>query len=284
MTRSPLFAAALVVATFTTSATAAFAADSEATFDRTLSTSGTPTVSVSTGSGYIHITPGTDNRVHIVGHVHAGLGWFSGDDAESRVKQIAANPPIQQSGSTITIGAQHMDSNLFQNISIDYEITTPRSTALTTHTGSGSIQIAGIQGAVSASSGSGSLQLNLAGSSEATAHTGSGPIHIEGLAGGLDASTGSGSIDIAGSPTADWRLSAGSGRIHLNVGNNARFNLNASTGSGTVHVDQPISMQGSLNRHHVSGTVNGGGPEIHASTGSGDIVINGTSSSAELRQ
>jgi hypothetical protein len=41
-------------------------------------------------------------------------------------------------------------------------------------------------------------------------------------------------------------------------------------------------MQGSLNRHHVSGTVNGGGPEIHASTGSGDIIINGTSTSAQL--
>ena len=281
MTRTPLFAAALILAT---SASAAFAADSEATFDRTLSISGAPTVTVSTGSGYIHITPGTDNRVHIVGHVHANSGWLSGDDAESRVKQIAANPPIQQSGSTITIGAQHNDSNLFQNISIDYEVTTPRSTTLTAHTGSGSVQIAGIQGTVSAASGSGSLQLSLAGSNEATARTGSGSIHIEGLAGGLNASTGSGSIDIDGNPTTDWRVSTGSGRIHLNVGNNARFTLNASTGSGTVHVDQPITMQGSLNRHHVSGTVNGGGPEIHASTGSGDIVINGTSTSAQLRQ
>jgi hypothetical protein len=32
-------------------------------------------------------------------------------------------------------------------------------------------------------------------------------------------------------------------------------------------------MQGSLNRHHISGTVNGGGPTIHANTGSGDISI-----------
>jgi len=32
-------------------------------------------------------------------------------------------------------------------------------------------------------------------------------------------------------------------------------------------------MQGSLNKHHVSGTVNGGGPTIRATTGSGDVTI-----------
>jgi hypothetical protein len=32
-------------------------------------------------------------------------------------------------------------------------------------------------------------------------------------------------------------------------------------------------MQGALNRHHVLGTVNGGGPTIRATTGSGDVTI-----------
>jgi hypothetical protein len=41
-------------------------------------------------------------------------------------------------------------------------------------------------------------------------------------------------------------------------------------------------MQASINSHHVTGTVNGGGPAIHATTGSGDITINGASSSAHL--
>ena len=63
------------------------------------------------------------------------------------------------------------------------------------------------------------------------------------------------------------------GSIHMDLGNGAKFNLVADTGSGSVNVSQPISMQGSLNRHHISGTVNGGGPTIHANTGSGDISI-----------
>jgi DUF4097 and DUF4098 domain-containing protein YvlB len=273
MTRSPLFAAALILATSLTFTFPALAADTEVIFDKTLSVAGAPTVNVSTSAGHIHITSGTDTQVHVVGHVRANSGWFSSDSG-SRVKQIAANPPIVQSGNTITIGAQHMDSELFHNVSIEYDVTIPRSTTLTAHTGSGAVEITGIQGIVSASSGSGSLYLSLAGSNQATAHTGSGAIHIEGLAGGLNASTGSGSIDIAGNPVTEWRVSTGSGHIYLNFGNNAYFTLNASTGAGSVHVDQPITMQGSLNPHHVSGTVNGGGPEVHASTGTGSIVIN----------
>jgi hypothetical protein len=32
-------------------------------------------------------------------------------------------------------------------------------------------------------------------------------------------------------------------------------------------------MQGSLNNHHITGSVNGGGPIVRASTGSGSIDI-----------
>ena len=49
------------------------------------------------------------------------------------------------------------------------------------------------------------------------------------------------------SPSSDWKLSTGSGNIHLAVGSGARFNLDADTGSGTINVQQPITMQGSLN-------------------------------------
>ncbi len=276
MTRRTLFAATLALSAF---AARAFAADSEATFEKTLSFSGAPTVSISTGSGYIHVNPGSDNQVHIVGHVHSNSGWLFSGSSEDTVKQIAANPPITQAGNVITVSTPHSDSN----VSIDYDVTAPRSANLTAHSGSGSVQVAGIQGPVSAGSGSGSLRLTLAGSTTVKASTGSGSIHIEGVAGGLNASTGSGSIEAVGSLTSDWHLSTGSGSIRLRLPDNARFTLNASTGSGSIHVDQPIVMQGTLNHHHVSGTVNGGGPAIRASTGSGSITINGNATAADMR-
>ena len=72
----------------------AVASAAEATFDRTLSVSPNVNVYVSTGSGYVHISPGSDNQIHIIGHVKSGHGgWWDGGSPDDRVKQIAANPP-----------------------------------------------------------------------------------------------------------------------------------------------------------------------------------------------
>jgi hypothetical protein len=296
----------LLAAGFVLAASTAFAADG--TFDKTLSVTGTPNVSVSTGSGYIHVYPGSGNQVHIVGHVHGRAGMFGGD-VDAKVKEIVANPPIAQSGTEITVGGNHGDSNLFQNVSIDYDVTVPSATALKPHSGSGSLEIGGIQGVVNAGSGSGevkvdniganarletgsgsihasnvhgaasletgsgSLELDLSGTGDVKAQTGSGSVHIRGVNGALRAGTGSGSLEVKGTPAGEWRLEAGSGSIHVEVGRAAKFTVNAETGSGSIHVDQPMVMQGSMNKHHVTATVNGGGPTLRASTGSGDITI-----------
>ena len=275
-------------AVLTLAAATAFAAD--ATFDRTLSVSGAPNVSVSTGSGNVHLHPGSANQVHIVAHLHSSHGWMSGgSDVDSRIQQIVNNPPIIQSGSDITIGERH-NNDLYRNISIDYDITLPASSNITAASGSGNVEIenvgatlkaqtgsgnvdaTGIQGAATLGTGSGDITLHQTGPGDVKAETGSGNIHLQGLSGALKASTGSGDIEAAGQPTSDWRLSTGSGSVRLIVGN-ARFNFDAETGSGSINVSQPITMQGSLNRHHVSGVVNGGGPTIKVGTGSGDIQV-----------
>lgn len=280
----------LLTATFLT-ATAAFAADNN--FQKTLSTGNSPTVSVVTGSGYVHLGPGSDNQVHIAAHLHINSGgWFNGSssDAQSRIDRIVANPPIVQNGNEITIGDHH-SNDLYRNITIDYEVTLPRAstiaastgsgdvevqdvgTSLKAQSGSGSVRARGIQGPATLGTGSGDIELNETGKGDIKAETGSGSIRLHGVANALKASTGSGDIEADGQPTSDWRISTGSGSVRLNVGTGAKFNLDADTGSGSVHVEQPITMQGNLNRHHISGAVNGGGPLIHANTGSGDIRI-----------
>ena len=270
------------------SAATAFAADGN--FDRTLNVSGSPNVSVSTGSGYIHLTPGSGSQVHIVAHLRSSHGWMSGgNDVDSRIQQIVNNPPIVQNGNDITIGERH-SNDLYRNISIDYDITLPKASVINAATGSGDVQIQdvganvkaqsgsgtvrahGIQGPATLGTGSGDIELQQTGPGDVKAETGSGSIRLNGLSGALKASTGSGDIEAAGQPTTDWKLSTGSGSVRLVIGN-AHFNLDADTGSGSINVSQPITMQGSLNRHHVSGVVNGGGPTIRIGTGSGDIQI-----------
>ena len=285
MIRTLITSTALLVAT-----SVALAADHN--FERTLSTGSSPTVSVSTGSGYIHLRPGSDSQVHISGHIHNGNnGWFSGGgDVESRIQQIAANPPIQQNGNDIVIGERHQN-DLYRNIGIDYEITVPRSSNLAASTGSGdieasdvgatikadsgsgSVRVRGAHGAANLQTGSGDLELNEAGEGEIRAQTGSGSIRLHDIRGGLRAQTGSGDIEASGQITADSKLDTGSGSVRLELGPQAKLNLNASTGSGSIRTQQNISMQGDINRQHVIGSINGGGPTVRINTGSGDIEI-----------
>lgn len=307
----------LVLASLTV-ATAAFAADNS--FDKTVSVTSGANISVSTGSGYIKVTPGSDNQVHVVAHLRAGHGWGSGgSDTEGRIQQIIAHPPIEQEGNNVTIGNHHGNSDLFKNITIDYDVTTPKSVTLRASTGSGSVDVSDIDGTVTATSGSGDIhaenlgavtklqtgsgsirangirggsnlqsgsgdiELHQTAPGDVHAQTGSGSVRLHGTNGTLHAGTGSGDIEVDGQPTVEWKLQTGSGSIRLNVGNNAKYSLNADTGSGSIRVDQPITMQGALNKHHVVGTVNGGGAIIKAGTGSGDIVIKGTNSVSEVR-
>jgi hypothetical protein len=276
------------VAILSLATASALAADSN--FERTLSAGSSPNVSISTGSGYIRLHPGSGDQIHIVGHVHSGHGWMSGgSDADSRVQQIVANPPIVQNGNDITIGERH-NNDLFRNMSIDYEITLPRGSAINSTTGSGdveiqdvgasvkaqsgsgSVRVHGVQGMTNLGTGSGDIELQQNGPGDVKAETGSGSIRLHGISGGLKASTGSGDIEAEGQPTSDWKVSTGSGSVRLAVGN-AHFTLDADTGSGNISVSQPMTMQGSLNRHHVSAVVGGGGPTLRIGTGSGDISI-----------
>jgi hypothetical protein len=263
---------------------AALAADG--TFDKTLHTTGQVMLTVGTGSGYVHVSPGSSSDVHIVGHVHAN-GWGFGASADDRVKQVVNNPPIDQSGNIITIG-RHQD--FLRNISIDYDVTAPKGTQLEAssgsgdlrlqdlggplkaNTGSGSIEANGFSGRVQLQTGSGDIRAGLQSANDVKATTGSGSIHLQGAEGALFAETGSGDMEIGGHPNSDWKIETGSGSVTLNVGG-AHFTLDASTGSGSVHSDPPITMHGSIERHHVQGDINGGGPTVRVETGSGDVRI-----------
>jgi hypothetical protein len=260
----------------------AFAAD--ATFERNLSVSGHVELNISTGSGNIHLTRGADNQIHIFGKVHSS-NWNGGSD--ELVHQIAANPPIEQTGNIVRIGNRHES---WHNISIDYEIQAPASSFLTAtsgsgdvtvenvgddaklSTGSGNIHAVGLHGGFSANTGSGNIEAEQTGEGEVKAETGSGNIELKDIHGGLYAHTGSGDIKLHGVLSMDSKLETGSGSVEMWPGD-AGFTLDASTGSGSVHTDTEMAVQGSFDHHHITGRVHGGGPTVRIETGSGDIRI-----------
>ena len=104
---------------------------SEATFERNLTVNGRVELSVATGAGNVHLTRGSGNQVHIFARVKANWGG-----SEERVQEIAAHPPIEQTGNIIRIGARHES---LHNIGIDYEIEAPADSYLDAGAGSGNI-------------------------------------------------------------------------------------------------------------------------------------------------
>ena len=266
--------------------TAALAEDH---FERTLNVNAQPDLYVSTGSGNITIHAGNGNQIHIVGHVHAG--WSAFGDVNDRIQRIVQSPPIVQDGNTVRIG-EVSSHDLYNNITIDYDITAPAAVALnlrsgsgdvtTDHlgrylsasSGSGNVRAHGVAGPAELASGSGDLELDEVAAGDVKAKTGSGNIHIRGLNGALNARAGSGDITADGHLTGAASLSSSSGNVKLHLGPDAHFNLEASTGSGDIRVHFPNAPeQGEHSRHHVTGPVNGGGAPLEVRTGSGNVEI-----------
>jgi DUF4097 and DUF4098 domain-containing protein YvlB len=144
------------------------------------------------------------------------------------------------------------------------------------HTGSGDVK-GDVSGALRAETGSGDMRLEQKGSGDVDVHTGSGNLELRGVNGALRAEAGSGDITIEGLQKGNWELRTGSGNVNLRVPSNAAFNLDARTSSGEVIVDHAVTMtvQGKVQeeRKSILGTVGGGGPLLTVRTGSGDIHI-----------
>jgi len=267
--------------------TAAFGADHR--FDRTLNVSGQSDLYVSTGSGNITIHPGDGNQIRVVGHVHSGWNVFG--DVDGKITKIVENPPITQEGNTIKVGLSG-DHDLFNNISIDYEVTAPADVALNLHSGSGDVMVDhvgrylsatsgsgnvrahGIHGPAELSSGSGDIELEQDGPGDVKTKSGSGNIKVHGFNGGISARTGSGDVEADGKLTAAANLASGSGNVVMHLNSDAHFNLEASTGSGDIHIRFPgAPEQGENSRHHLTAPINGGGAPLEVRTGSGNVEI-----------
>src|SRR5215472_14797570 len=102
-------------------------------FEPNMQVSGAVDLDVTSGSGNITVQTGGSGSVYVSAKIHASNSWFFGSgSAEDRIQRIEKNPPVEQNGNTIHIGRSD-DRDLFRNISIDYDITVPAQTKLTSH-------------------------------------------------------------------------------------------------------------------------------------------------------
>jgi hypothetical protein len=289
--RLAAFGAALFIAQACGMSAAVLDQRAEGTFDRTLTVSGRVDLQVTTGSGRIEVRTGQTDRVEIHGRITASDWSFRGGklSPEERVKRLAANPPIEQTGNRIRVG-RITDDDL-RNVSVSYTLVVPAQTTLVSSTGSGSQEISGLSERLEVETGSGSIRVRDAssdvrastgsgrievfknGKGDVDVSTGSGSIEVRGVHGGLRASTGSGSLQVQGEQTSEWRLSTSSGSIHVDLAGKLAFDLDASSSSGSIDTAFPVTVSGKISRRELRGPVNGGGPLLHLRTSSGGIRI-----------
>lgn len=250
-------------------------------FERALSVSGPVQLRITTGAGSIKVRNGNSGSVRIQGQIRA-----DSQGTAALVRDIEQNPPIRQSGNTITIGN---DVRRWEHVGISYEVTVPAQTQVEARTGSGSIDVYGVAGPLDAATGSGSLNAENIGAraqlktgsgavnasrvqGDVHAATGSGSIELTEIAGLADAETGSGTISVSGA-TGRVRAHTGSGRVRVAK---ASADVDAQTGSGGIDVDgKPKSAHWQLRTSSGSVSVSlppGTGFELDAHTGSGRIT------------
>ena len=279
-------------------------------FERGYPVTGAVDLQVLTRSGDIVVRSGPAGTVTVRGKVFVSdrLFWDRWSEKPPEVTELEKNPPIRQSGNTINIDYVNM-----HNISIDYDITVPADTKLTTrtqsgdqtieglrpaadlesrsgdlrlhdmtgglriHTGSGNVEARDVDGPFSAEAGSGDIRMDAKGQGDVEVHTGTGNVTLRGVNGALRVETGSGDVSIDGTQAGNWELRTGSGDVEVRLPSDAAFDLEASTSSGDLNVDHPVTMtvQGRVERarHNISGKVRGGGPQLTARTSSGDVHI-----------
>jgi Putative adhesin len=103
--------------------------------------------------------------------------------------------------------------------------------------------------------------------------TGSGDVEVEGLEGGLQVTTGSGNIRVSGKPASGWTLDTGAGTVRVLFALGANLALEAHTSSGMIRTQDSVTVHGKSTPHELRGQVGEGGPSVYIKTASGDIAI-----------
>jgi hypothetical protein len=210
----------------------------EGSFERTLQAADSPDVSVTSRSGEIRVVVGPAGTVRVRGVIRAqgGRNLFHFQTAEEQLKAVQADPPVEQHGRTVEIGERDDRFNLFDNVSISYEVTVPGDARLTTVSRSGAQTLAAVRGPI-------------------------------------DASTRSGDIRINGAPASGWSLETRSGDVEVRTPETAAFDVRVETRSGSIHAPRAVEGSSEFTRRGFSGRVRGGGARVAIQTRSGSVTI-----------
>jgi hypothetical protein len=178
---------------------------------------------------------------------------------DEEAQEIADQIKIEfdQDGKTLTVRIEKPRVKRHRSISISFDITVPKQTALELGSNVGEIQVMNI-------------------TEKITAETNVGKITCEEISGDIDVKTDVGSIKIVYSKIAPAACSAtistDVGSIDLTTPPNCSAVVHAETDVGSIKTDQPLTLTGKIGRN-LNGTIGTGEGKLHLKTDVGSITI-----------
>lgn len=171
-------------------------------------------------------------------------------------------------------------------------VTLPKSVSAKLQSSGGGVDVAGLDGKVTAgSSGGGVHASHLGGAVELSSSGGS--ISAEEIVGNLEAESSGGGIEVreahgtvvaessggavsvvfAAGNAQGGNLSSSGGGVAARVDPAVGLEIDASSSGGAVDCDLPLTVRGKIGRDDVHGTLNGGGPLLKLRSSGGGIDI-----------
>jgi hypothetical protein len=177
------------------------------------------------------------------------------EEAQEIADQIKIE--LDQDGKTLTVKTEKPRVKRHRSISISFDITVPKQTALELGSDVGEIQVANI-------------------TEKIKAETNVGKITCEEISGDIDVKTDVGAIKIVYSKTAPAACSAtistDVGSIDLTTPPNCSAVVHAQTDVGSIKTDQPLTLTGKIGRN-LNGTIGAGEGKLYLKTDVGSIKI-----------
>jgi DUF4097 and DUF4098 domain-containing protein YvlB len=258
----------MAILVLTASAVPSPASAQRFSFERTIQTTPGAKLDVATVRGKIEVTRGAPGRVVVGGTATVRVGHDVPANAVDLARQVAASPPVEQSGNVIHIRIP-VDRTVQRAVTIAYRIEVPADTELHTNSESGETTIDGVAAPVDVRTQSGAIALRrIAGA--ARVFTGSGAVVAEEVTGDLSVTTTSSSFRATGIG-AGLLVRTQSGHVDAALTGTAAVDVH--TGSSAI---QLTGLRGALTAKTQSGRVTilgAPGGEWSVTTGSSSIDV-----------
>jgi DUF4097 and DUF4098 domain-containing protein YvlB len=243
-------------------ATAAGAATLEANFDRTFDVRPGSLFALNNTNGRIIVHAWDEPRIQV--HAVKRVESRDSEAAKKALAELRIEPSVAADGVRINTVYPRKNEGLFDwlagsnvSLSVQYDVTVPRSTNLNLDNTNGSIEVSDVRG---------SHKIG----------TTNGHIELARCAGDVDAETTNGAIRAELSEVnrgKSIRLETTNGRITVALPRSVSARVNASTTNGGITTDLPVTTT-EFGHHSLRGTINGGGnAELRLHTTNGSIAI-----------